>query len=82
MAGLCEQVAIVATRGALTDPMLLGRGLELVEVGSPAAFAERVTALADDGQRRARAADAGRELFEAEFTPDLIAGRLLASVER
>jgi glycosyltransferase involved in cell wall biosynthesis len=80
MAGLCEQVAVVSTRGALTDPMLLGRGLELVEVGNPASFAKRVTALAADVQRRTRAADAGRELFESEFTPDVIARRLLASV--
>lgn len=81
MAGLCQAVAIVGTKGALTDSMLLGRGLELVEVGSPNVFAERVVAIAADGDRRASTAAAGRELFEAEFTRDAIAARLVNGTE-
>jgi hypothetical protein len=77
MAGLCEEVAVVATHGPLTDPMLIDRGLELVRVGRPDLFAERAGELAVDGDRRAHAARAGRELFEAEFTWDAIAMRLV-----
>jgi glycosyltransferase involved in cell wall biosynthesis len=77
MAGLCEEVAVVATHGPLTDPMLIDRGLELVRMGRPDLFAERACELAVDGDRRARAARAGRELFEAEFTWDAIAMRLV-----
>ena len=51
MTGLCEAVAVVGTKGALTDPLLLHCGLELVEVGSAASFAERVAVVR--GRRRA-----------------------------
>ncbi len=80
MAGLCEAVAVVGTAGRLTDSMLLDRGLELVEVGGPSAFAERVVEIAVDESRRSAAAAAGRALFEAEFTWDAIAARLLAKI--
>ena len=81
IAGLCEAVAVVGTQGDLTDPMLLGRGLELVAVGDTACFAERVVAVAFDGGRRAAAASVGRTLFEAELTWDAIANRLLGGLE-
>jgi len=77
MAGLSEGVAVLGTQGRLTDPMLLGRGLELVDVGRPDLFAARALQLAQDGRARADAARAGRELFEAEFTWRAIAARLL-----
>ncbi len=52
MAGLQQEVAVVGTSGALTDSVLKSAGLELVEVGSADAFAERVALLAaaDDQQ--------------------------------
>lgn len=80
MAGLQQQVAVVGTNGALTDPVLRSAGLELVEVGSPERFAERAVLLAGDDDRRARAAAAGKALFEVQFTWDAIAGRFLAGI--
>lgn len=81
MAGLCQAVAVVGTIGALTDPMLLRQNLELVEIGNPSRFADRVATLSDDEEARAAAAAKGRRLFEAEFTWDTIAARLLAEIE-
>ncbi len=81
MAGLCEEVAVLGTSGPLTDPMLVGRGLELVRVGEPAAYADRAVRLATDDRRRSEAARAGRSLFEAEFTWDAIAARFLEGIE-
>ena len=77
MAGLCQEVTVLGTAGKHTDAMLAGRGLELVEVGSPDAYAERAVELMRDDRWRARAARAGRRLFDEEFTWDVIAGRLL-----
>lgn len=82
MAGLCQQVAVLATRGRLTDPMLVNRGLELVGVGRPDAFAERAVALARDEATRRQVARLGRELFDAEFTWDAIAARLTRRADR
>jgi glycosyltransferase involved in cell wall biosynthesis len=80
MAGLCQEVAVLGTRGVLTDPMLIDRGLELVDVGRADAFADHAVELAIDSGRRARAASAGRMLFDAEFTWDAIANRLLDAI--
>jgi glycosyltransferase involved in cell wall biosynthesis len=80
MAGLCEEVAVLGTRGPLTDPMLLSRGLELIDVRRPDLYAERASELAVDDESRTRAARAGRALFEAEFTWDAIAARLIDGV--
>lgn len=81
MAGLCEEVAVLGTRGSLTDPMLLGCGLELVDVGHSAdVFADQAVELAVDTGRRTRAARAGRLLFESEFTWEAIANRLLDAI--
>jgi hypothetical protein len=77
LAGLQQGVAVVGTSGPLTDPMLTGRGLELVPVGNPTAFAVRVDELAMDAQRRERVAVAGRNLFETEFTWAALADRFL-----
>ena len=55
-AALCEGVAVVGTSGPLTDPMVLGAQLELVEVGSALQFAERVAEVAADPARREAAA--------------------------
>jgi glycosyltransferase involved in cell wall biosynthesis len=77
MAGLCEEVAVLGTSGPLTDPMLTGRGLELVPIGDPIAYADRAEKLASDERRRSDAARAGRAQFEAEFTWEAIATRLL-----
>ncbi len=82
MAGLCEAVAVVGTKGVHTDSMLLRSGLELVEVGSPAVFADRVVSIAADDYRRSLAAAAGRELYGAEFTHEAIAARLMSKNER
>ncbi len=80
MAGLCEEVAVLGTAGKHTDPMLVGRGLELVDVGDPEAYTERAVVLALDQTKRDRVAHSGRALFEREFTWDAIARRMLASV--
>ncbi len=79
-AALCEGVAVVGTSGPLTDPMLLGAQLELVEVGNSLQFAERVAEVAADPARREAAATAGHALFEAELTWDAIASRFLAGL--
>jgi glycosyltransferase involved in cell wall biosynthesis len=80
MAGLQQEVAVVGTSGPLTDRVLRTAGLELVEVGNPGAFADRVALLAGDGERRKRAASTGRHLFEEAFTWDEIARRLLEEI--
>ena len=80
MAGLQQEVAVVGTRGALTDSVLEPAGLELVEVGDAPAFAERVAVLAAAGERRATAAASGRALFESSFTADAIAQRFLRGI--
>jgi glycosyltransferase involved in cell wall biosynthesis len=77
VAALCQEVAVVGTEGDLTDSMLVGRGLELVAVGDPERFADRVVAVAADGVRRGVAASSGRAVFEAELAWDVIAARLL-----
>jgi hypothetical protein len=77
MAGLCQEVAVLGTRGPLTDQVLLGQGLELVDVHQRDRYAARAVALAQDDEARADAAHAGRRLFEAEFTWNAIADRLL-----
>ena len=77
MAGLCQEVAVLGTHGALTDAMLVGRGLELIEVGRQELYAERAVSLAADHPARRRAGRSGRELFEREFTWDGIAKRVL-----
>jgi glycosyltransferase involved in cell wall biosynthesis len=80
LAGLCEEVAVLGTRGPLTDPMLMDRGLELVDIGRIEIFADHAVELATDSDRRARAACAGRMLFEAEFTWETIAQRVLDAI--
>jgi hypothetical protein len=80
MAGLCEGVCVIGTLGRLTDPSLVDVGLELVPVGDSARFAERANTLAEDDTRRAASAARGRALFEAEFTWDAVAARLLEAV--
>jgi hypothetical protein len=80
MAGLQQEVAVVGTSGALTDSVLESAGLELVEVGQPHAFAERVAQLAAADDHRARAAAIGRALFESHFTADAIAARFLQGI--
>ena len=80
MAGLQQQVAVVGTSGALTDSVLRSAGLELVEVGSTDAFAERAALLAANEGRRARAAATGQELFESQFTWNAIAARFLQGI--
>jgi hypothetical protein len=77
MAGLCQEVAVLGTCGPLTDPMLMGHGLELVDVHQRDRYAARVVSLARDDEAREAAAHAGRTLFESEFTWDAIADRLL-----
>ena len=81
MAGLCQEVAVLGTRGVHTDPMLANRGLELVPVGDPDAYAERAISLALDDRVRRGIARSGRDLFEVEFTWDAIAKRLLDSAQ-
>jgi glycosyltransferase involved in cell wall biosynthesis len=81
MAALCQGVSILGTDGELTDGMLRSGGLELVEIGSPARFADQAVALATDPERRAASAAAGRTLFEAQFTWPVIAGKLLEALE-
>jgi glycosyltransferase involved in cell wall biosynthesis len=62
--------------------MLLARGLELTDVADEEAFAERVSLLAADAQRRERAALAGQQLFLAEFSWYRIAHRFLRGLDR
>jgi glycosyltransferase involved in cell wall biosynthesis len=78
MAALQQGVAVVGTRGALTDPCLLR--LELVNVGDEAAFAEHVSAVATSRGRCERLGESGRELFERSFAWSAIATRLLRTV--
>jgi glycosyltransferase involved in cell wall biosynthesis len=80
MAGLCEEVAVLGTHGPLTDLMLMDRGLDLVDVDRIDVFVDRAVELASDAGRRIRAARAGRMLFEAEFTWDAIANRVLHAI--
>ena len=79
-AGLQQGVAVVGTSGVSTDSMLRSAGLDLVEVGSAEMLADRALLLAGDDDRRARAAAAGRALFESQFTWDAIAGRFLQGI--
>jgi hypothetical protein len=79
MAGLCQGIAVLGTSGVHTDPMLLNRGLDLVEVGVRDAYADRAAVLARDDAARARVARSGCQLFEAEFSWDKIARRLVDS---
>jgi hypothetical protein len=80
LAGLQQGVAVVGTTGVLTDPMLMGQGLELVPVGDREAFSRRVLALAVDEARRAEVADDGRRLFESEFSWQALAQRFLSGI--
>jgi glycosyltransferase involved in cell wall biosynthesis len=83
MAALEHAVAVVATAGAATDPVLRradGEGLVLAPAESPGAFGEAAAALAADPARRAAVARGGRELFDREFAwprhVDRLAGAL------
>ena len=76
MAGLCQEVAVLGTFGRHTDPMLVGRGVDLIDVRQPDVFTKRAVALAVDDAARAQLGRSGRELFEREFTWDAIASRL------
>jgi glycosyltransferase involved in cell wall biosynthesis len=81
MAALCQGVCVLGTAGELTDGLLRSAGLELVQVGNSSRFAEQAVELAKAPERRARAAAAGRALFEEEFTWPVIARKLLEALE-
>ena len=57
--------------------MLVGRGVDLIDVRQPEVYAERAVALAVDDAARTQLGRSGRELFEREFTWDAIADRLV-----
>ena len=77
MAAICEGVAVVATIGSLTDPMLRRQNIAMADVGDPRRFADLVVELAQNAELRRGFASAGRALFESQFTWESIAQRLL-----
>ena len=80
MAALQHGLAIVGTRGQVTDSVLLkhhGRALLLTEVDDEAGFALHVEALAADPVRRSALGRAGRQLYDEQFASPLTAARLL-----
>jgi glycosyltransferase involved in cell wall biosynthesis len=82
MAALQHGLPVVATAGPLTDPILreTGSALRLVEVGDSERFSRAAARLAADGEARATAGVAARELYERDFDWPVIARKLLATL--
>lgn len=81
MAALQHRLAVVATDGPLTDPVLReGGALRLVPAGQPERFAALAQELAREGSARRQAAERGHALFERAFTWPVIASALLEAL--
>jgi glycosyltransferase involved in cell wall biosynthesis len=78
MAALQHGIPVVATLGPLTDRLLreAGSRLDLVPVEDRAAFAERVSRLAQDPERRKALGAAGRTFYEEQFAWPVVSRRL------
>jgi glycosyltransferase involved in cell wall biosynthesis len=79
MTALQHGCAIVATRGPLTDSMLLKeheRACLLTDVTSPEEFANGVLRVAEDWEMRERLGQGARGLFEREFAWPRVVARL------
>jgi len=83
MVGLQHGLPTVATRGYNTDRLLLdadGSAFLLAGVQDVGGFCRQVLRLLDDAELRRRIARGGQELFEADFSWPVIAGRLIAQL--
>jgi glycosyltransferase involved in cell wall biosynthesis len=81
MAALQHSIAVVGTRGFLTDELFVrSDALELVEVGDEAGFAEAAVRLALNSDRRAKLGEAGRKLYERRFDWPIVAQELVRHV--
>ena len=77
MAALQHGVPVVGTAGHLTDDVLRDApGFALVGLGPPDGFAQTVTSLVADPQRRAELSVGGREFYEREFDWPVLARQL------
>ncbi|MBI1785588.1 glycosyltransferase family 4 protein [Candidatus Sumerlaeota bacterium] len=84
LAAMQHGLAIVGTRGDATSPALAaadGRAFLLSPVGDDAGFADHVVKLASDETFRARLGAEAGKMFEADFSFDRIAERVLAVIE-
>jgi glycosyltransferase involved in cell wall biosynthesis len=78
MAALQHSVAVVGTKGFLTDELFVSdASLELVEVGDEAGFAAAAVHLASNSDERARLGEAGRKLYERRFDWPIVAQELV-----
>jgi glycosyltransferase involved in cell wall biosynthesis len=82
MAALQHSVAVVGTKGFLTDELFVGgQALELVEVGDEAGFAAAAVRLASNSDERVKLGEAGRRLYERRFDWPIVAQELVRHVK-
>jgi glycosyltransferase involved in cell wall biosynthesis len=78
MAALQHGIAVVGTKGFLTDDLFMSnKSLELVAVDDEAGFAAAAVHLASNSHERKRLGEAGRELYEDRFDWPNVAQALL-----
>ena len=78
MAGLANEVATVSSDGPLTEPLWRASGaVVLAPAGDPARHAAHALQLLDDPSRRRAQATQGRELYDAQFSIDLVVDTLI-----
>jgi glycosyltransferase involved in cell wall biosynthesis len=78
MAALQHGIAVVGTRGFLTDELFVrSESLELVEVDDEAGFAAAAVRLASSSDERAKLGEAGRKLYERRFDWSIVAQELV-----
>ncbi|MCC6730579.1 MAG: glycosyltransferase family 4 protein [Chthonomonadales bacterium] len=85
MTGLQHGCAVAATRGPLTDDVLLkedGRAFLLSDVSDQDGFTANVVRLAEDADLRAALGSGARALHATEFAWERIAGRMLKLLRR
>lgn len=84
MAALQHGLAVVGTRGHLTDTMLSavdGQAMVLADVAEPQQFGECVAALAQNADARSEIGIEARKFYEANFGWERMACTLLATLE-
>jgi glycosyltransferase involved in cell wall biosynthesis len=78
MAALQHGVAVVGTRGVLTDELFItSQSLKLIGVDDEAGFAAAAVRLASNYDERARLGEAGRKLYEHRFDWPIVARELV-----
>lgn len=85
MAALAAGVAVVGTKGHLTDAQLLvaGTPMKLVDVsGSSHEFAEAVLSLGGDRPQMVSLGQRGRAMYEARYAGEVTAAALVAALRR